>query len=472
MKGKKELCKRLNTFLVALFVVFSSVSLALSPLVTSSVKAVSDYDDDYQTVAPLTINSNGECDPLLDVSYNWSTYMDEDDDYASFQTAIETGSWGVSQLPNYGGGTGFSAYIVYWKEVGDMTLRWGEGGTPEGYIEALGTDHIKIIQLSCNPSGPNEGEWNGFKDVSDFGAAYVSGDGGDVINYFYNGEVSYPPDYEGDPINTEPVGLPQYPDFGYTVFPDYALKALYLRNLHDLNDTVNNWGYTLYNATEAWEEDGEYIDYQSLDLFEPYDFQLPGKGQYLLRINIQVSPPGAPRDDIQQITFKINANGTLQDGSTINDDCTDGVCEPPSPYEDCDTYDSLDIIGGVGCHLRNAMTFLRLALIELFIPNVSFMTNYWTSLTDFLNEKLGFIYQSIAQIVSLLGAMITNAATTDCTYDPGGEIFGAEFELDICQFEDNFPTAWAVLSSLIRGLTVLAIVFAFNRKYHDVVEAR
>jgi len=407
---------------------------------------------------------------------------------ASYNAAVAgNGAWYVAyDQKNNGDNTSNPYFInIYWVDNKDQwSFKFTEpsGGAPgqmaivrnQGvgdfvklHMATIGsTNLIQGAQGDCEP----EYLWGGVDYDSNGTGWQVDENGNAISKMFVNTFTTvYPPGYEGDEVPSTVGGIKSVPDFTYQVTEKYKLTALYNRNL-EINETVSKWNYKTFSANDDWTEKDQ-LDTKTLPIIQTYDYTLPGKGKYLLKININVAPPGAPRTDIKELTFKIDANGTYQFGSTLKDDCTNGVCEPPSPYEDCSTY-GIDLIGGFGCIIGNFQKWLFITLNNLFVPSSSFMTEFWSSLTGFLNEKLGFIYQSVATLISLLTGMIANATTTDCTYTPGGTFFGAPLNLNFCSFEQSFPVAWNTMTAIVRSITVLALVFAFQRKYHEIMEAR
>lgn len=273
-----------------------------------------------------------------------------------------------------------------------------------------------------------------------------------------------------------------------------------------LPEVTPTGGYTIKGYSVEWTlwecsswtdvpptcEDSEIVDHKIQDQNKKYEYTVSTYKNYKLEAQYLVqecyryaSYPDTPDHcvyvdlgtelpdyDFTSTTVRLNINGDNIAGDTADADCNvAGYCEPPSPYEDCSTYGA-DLIGGFGCHLRNFGTFLKLTLQWLFVPSGSYFNNYWTELTSFLNDKLGFIYQSLASILSLLASMIDAAATEECTYTPQGSLYGSTIQFNLCKFEEINPAGFTLIVTLMRSLTVVALIFAFNRKYHEILEKR
>jgi len=218
-------------------------------------------------------------------------------------------------------------------------------------------------------------------------------------------------------------------------YGDYTLEAQYL--------AVECYRYPSYPATPDY---CVTIDYGQAAQFEDYDF-VP-------------------------TTVYLEINGQSITGDTRDAECdVSGFCEAPSPYEDCGTYGT-DLIGGLGCQFRNFGVFMGIMLRNLFVPPASFFQEYWNRFNSFMNTKLGFLYQSITSLVGIVTAMISNVGSANCVLQTPGEIWGAPFRLNGCALNEISPVIWTGVSTLLRGAVVIGFVYAFHRKYVQVMEAR
>jgi len=282
---------------------------------------------------------------------------------------------------------------------------------------------------------------------------------------------------------TEPPALavPASPSVGWTVFDTNVLNGHYTGR-SDLCIPSNIEGGCV-TPRLRWTVIGpgeEILNTAVTDLYQPYEFKLPGNDQYIFEIEyVHPGPPAAlfnPDIRLVKARFTINANGTFLMGSTDLNECTTTgdvlECEERSPYEDCTVY-GLDVVGGIGCQFRNFGVWLRNTLINLFVPNYSFYNNWVSEFGTYLNDKLGFVYSAFGLVIGTFTGVISNASTGKCTIAPPGQLFGATVNFDVCSTQTLIGnTAWTVLQGLVIGLTVLGLSFAALRKYQEVVTAR
>lgn len=263
-----------------------------------------------------------------------------------------------------------------------------------------------------------------------------------------------------------------YPEVDYQV-SNRDLKAQYKKNVPN----ASHISWLVYEADDDYSIVGDPIyteinNHISVD--DGFDYKFSKTGKYVLTIGVTSLPPYLPIPDDYRpmpIVVQLNVDGTDFSGSTTAEGCQDGYCEVQSPYEDCSEYGT-DIAGAIGCHFGNMLVALKIMLTFLFVPSRDFLSDYWTAMSEFLNEKLGFLYQSIASVVSFLGILITSAATADCDYVPSGTFYGSSITIDACVFEEVYPAGFTVFRSLVTAITVLALVMAFQRRYHEALESR
>jgi len=296
---------------------------------------------------------------------------------------------------------------------------------------------------------------------------------------FFNAPIDYPPDYEGDlPPDTAEMPIFKSPDFSYTV-DGSGVTAQYIGPGCIQSDEDPNL-CSLFNLSYGMQKDGGEYEYQVLGPKDTYKFQVPEYGHYNLTV-IYVEK-GVPYANLpSEFTFRSTTVEMYIDGSnTYSADTlmcgllTDGYknCPEVSPYEDCTDY-GLDVVGGLGCVIRNFGVFLRGMLVTLFVPPQSFFSGYFEQFGQFLNDKLGFLYQSIALVFEILGSVITNAVTPKCELRPPGTLFGSEVSFNMCEFQNAFgEPIFIVIQSMIIGITVVTLIFAGIRKYQEVVDKR
>lgn len=481
---------------VLLLLSSSAVSLLTSPLAS----AASVYDNKFQAISSLEIGT--EACGYEDISLTWSRYITDDfwwnkagsngvrDSWRSqFESAVANGrSWGVVQIEGTGG---LKSAQVWWTDH-DTQIDWGASGTDSPMIVDNDTSNrirtVTIQRQGADFGDPCDDSQNSSRAVYDDVNSFLPlGTSLPVKILFLNvSDPNYPDDYAGIEIpNTYiPPGDAGKPEIGYTV-DRYDFLGNYLKNL-DLNTLVEGTeNDTNYKVCWLVAEviDGDVSDegnffYCTLP-DEPFKYRFKHYGTYVITVDVmwRGSPyPGFPEevDDFPPTIIQLDIDGSSYEGNTLTDDCSGGVCVPPSPYEDCsELFGDLDLIGGFGCVMRNFGTFLRILLTNMFLPRNGFYESFFGDISKFLEQKLGFIYQSIATLFSLLGGIITASATPNPILSPtGGTFFGTTVNFDMSYLEDNFPAMWTAIITIVRSATVLALIFAFYRKWHEVVDHR
>lgn len=190
--------KRIKRSSYALLLVLGLIAaLAISPIAASAASA---YDNYYASTDRLELLNAG-CTVetrAADVAFSWRQYIKASSFGSSFDTALHSGSYGVSFLPRYGmsGNTVTDkAVIVYWSENSQMSIDW----MGWGYMVAHTPTHAAIMQLGGTTSNICS------VMVANYGTGYISSNDGAVMNYFFTGDVTYPTGYEGSAIvGTQP----------------------------------------------------------------------------------------------------------------------------------------------------------------------------------------------------------------------------------------------------------------------------
>lgn len=144
------------------------------------VSAASAYDNVFHSTDTLTLQ-HGSC--TLDVTSTWKNYLGS---YASsFQTAVENGTWGISQFPRYvvdsNNNVIKKALQVYWSESQTMNATFIGGGWK--YIQASSSSYSIAIEANDCVGGSLV--------VSRYSSnpGMLSSEDQSVVNYFYNGTV-------------------------------------------------------------------------------------------------------------------------------------------------------------------------------------------------------------------------------------------------------------------------------------------
>lgn len=265
--------------------------------------------------------------------------------------------------------------------------------------------------------------------------------------------------------------LPSYPD------DDYRIEYTLFECKGGLEDTLCN--------------DPEVVNYEVGNKGEQVKFDVSKYGDYMMEMGYLVggctryeSYPATPdycyftepetSDEYAYLTSTVpmKIDGSVFSGDTRNQNCdVAGFCEPLSPYEDCSVH-GVDIVAGIGCHFRNFGVFLGITLRNLFVPSAAYFEQFWQRFNDFWSQKLGFVYQSISVLVGFITGVVSQASTTTCSISPDGEIFGAEFSVDVCAFQNMAPAIFTAIQVFIIGATVLMLCFAGVRKYQEVLGRR
>lgn len=173
--------------------------------------------------------------------------------------------------------------------------------------------------------------------------------------------------------------------------------------------------------------------------------------------------------------LKIDGTSYVLDSDDMNCEAG-GVCEQPSPYEDCSVYGA-DVVGGLGCVIRNFGVFLRSLFVSLFVPPPGPFNDAFTGLRDTFTSHLGFLIYPITFIGSLLNAFVAYDNIDSCTpavclptfTAPAGII--PEFSIDLGAIESHWPTLWSYIKISLTGITVFGLIIALYHKYMRIVKA-
>ena len=320
--------------------------------------------------------------------------------------------------------------------------------------------------------------------------------------FIVSDNIDYPEGYEGSPV---PGGVGTKtvvkPDFTYSVNnKDVQAKDYNLT----LPTITPDEGYTIEGYSVEWSlfKCGSYTDvgnlcndsslskYQILGQDDTFNYSVSDYGDYHLQANYLVqecyrypSYPATPDYcfyvdfgaeaelddyDFTSTTVHLKIDGSSFSGDTKEGECdVSGFCEPPSPYEDCSTY-GLDIVGGLGCVIRNFGVWLTNTLKMLFIPTGQFFNELFSDFGDFFNEKLGFIAYPISFLIGFFTDVMNAAGTPTCSLE-GGSIFGVNADVDLCTMQDKVPVIYNGIITFIRAAVAFTLIFALFRKYHEVV---
>lgn len=415
----------LGTLFLALSLLLSFLASVALPFV---VKAASAQDSAYTTVPQLILGNDdfyrgethiGGCS--VDMSASWSSLFSLDTQgmqqsyIDSFNTAMENGRWGVSQIfADYNGGSTARASLisVYWTENTSLGLIWS-GNSEYSSVSLQTPYHSATFLTSAYNTGGSD--CTPVLQGYDLGAMVSQSDqAGDSFtkNFFvYTDHPNYPEGYEGIPIVDSPTILGViHPDISYVV-KDKKVTLLYKQNI----------GGCIMNWTWAKEGDSNH-DIVTQNASEPFIIDVPDYGAYSFLADLQfVGPPAIctpfpEGSTVVPTTLTLEIDGTDFTGGTDEMDCTNqggyAGCVAPSPYLDCSIFAGTapygfgggefpDILGGFGCHLTNFMKGLEIFLFSMFVPSSHMLSQNFTSLQDTLDENGGVAGVITAPIVSL-----------------------------------------------------------------------
>jgi len=429
--------------LLGLFLL-SSLALSFSGLLSSRVNAVSDYDGAIRVTPQISLIST-DGTQNINVSndqgdYAWFELVNNSSCSTSVKedllTALGSGSVIISQQ-NISGADDTQVAITYNTTPNQTILSTNFHTYPpdqsyfnvpngQSYIQMYIQNNGTIV-VSC---GANTATFSTSQALDGYYNSYI---------YYSTYDIQYPSGYVGDTAPEEP-SLPTYPSFGYTLDSDKKLIVNYLRNL-DLNiegNTGYTWRYTLYNATEEYEIDGEPLETAYRGIIAPYNYQFDTIGKYILEIDLQVTPPAALRPEIKQVVLKLNANGQFMVGST--DNCAGGICEPPET--NCDIY-----LGGVE---RMSCMFTKTTNIGVLNPSINAFKGLFSSV-----------------IVSETPSC--EIPISDITIS--GSVFPlSDLDNTACESTTSIHTAFPVLALALNFITALGIFYLIGRLINKLTD--
>jgi len=117
----------------------------------------------------------------------------------------------------------------------------------------------------------------------------------------------------------------------------------------------------------------------------------------------------------------------------------------------------------------------------LVVPQSSYFEDFFTSLTTFMTEKLGFLLYPFEWVLQTVDTLQNDppggAGRDDCYLFIDATFFGYEPEggwnLNIaCAMHDLSPAFWNGFTSLIKALTFMGLLAMLYRQYQSVVEAK
>lgn len=165
---------------------------------------------------------------------------------------------------------------------------------------------------------------------------------------------------------------------------------------------------------------------------------------------------------IKPSVFSLDLSQMLDNGDTER--CEPGAsndeyglwCATGSDFEECDFAD-------LGCHIRNLGVLIMNGLKHLFIPNSQIIDTRVNEFTTFIQNKLGFIYDSTAMFFGFIGSIVTGASNPTCNLNTGS-ISGKSVNINLCNARNIIGSqAFDLGLALFRGVIALGFAFASLR---------
>jgi len=438
----------------------------------SSVNAASEHDNALQITnsIPIQFSYPGtQICPEVDIAADWGSIIVNSSYGDSFQQALQTGSWGITTQS-------FSMQLSQGTYTDNFaTAFWVENTTGSSttfhnsYVQVNSPDQIHTLKIGIPETGGCDIVTSQYQTPNSF---QISSENGGNKLFLSTFPVTYPVGYEGQLVpDSANIKTKLYPDVEYQV-QDKKLKAIYKKNIP--NGSHVSW--MIYKADNDWNtEDNPHFTKinQPLSSGSVFDYEFEDRGKYTLFIGISTLPPYLPfPDDIEVMprVIRINIDGTTFSGSTDGEECNDGYCEEISPYEDCSTYGT-DIIGGIGCHFRNFGVLIRIILTFLFVPDTDNTEYVFSIIFDGFKNTLGFIYDIVEFVVRLVGGFLFPSTSLQICNWQFGSFFNNNFSLNICSFEQNFPSSFNTVKFTIQAFTVFGLISGIYMEYRRIIRA-
>lgn len=491
---------KITRILAALLILFTSVSSVL--LSSKMAGAASIYDDYYHRTEAIKVNGNnygGNTCSDQDISANWSSYILDKSKWlnptyngnadVSLQNAFDHGRWGVSMSNQWGGSGYYTSVSVFWTEDTSLAVNWNAA---DERIEVNG-NQVHAITISsrlivfgngdCTPIawGHYQVPFTVVSTKKPFVNSPASANeaGGTTNLFIYSDHYNYPSGYAG----------PQIPD-SFTPKPDFYVP--YILNVDDKNITVTpkpidsggkcwKWASTL--KKQGTSSSNNFFDWETIQATDYLASNAPaelrareyGNDYAIGMLAYDCDAPAAKISDSYNLMLsrvyplKVDGSSYILDSDDLN--CENGgVCEEPSPYEDCAAFGA-DIIGGLGCVMRNFGVFLRSLFMTLFVPSPGFFKDYFSDFKSFIDTKFGFLIWPLTFAVDFVNAFFNgvNGTNNICNWS-FGNLFNSDFKLNFCSLEQNFPTAFNTARYMIQAFTVFVLISGLYSHYRRLLK--
>lgn len=111
-------------------------------------------------------------------------------------------------------------------------------------------------------------------------------------------------------------------------------------------------------------------------------------------------------------------------------------------------------------------------IAQIFAPDANQVKSDFDSLTDFMEEKFGFLTYPFVFISDIFNAFNNTSnqwcTTTSCTKN-FGNFYGQPFIIDITQLKTSVPTYYNWFVIVMRGMVVLALLLSLRQKFVKVL---
>jgi len=126
-----------------------------------------------------------------------------------------------------------------------------------------------------------------------------------------------------------------------------------------------------------------------------------------------------------------------------------------------------NLFSSVGNSIANAFQAFGVGLYSLFVPSGQQLSADWNAFSSTMQTKLGFLLWPFSFVTSLFSA--TLSPTTPCCTIGAGTFMHASWPgINLKYASIALPTLWSFLTDMIKGLSILILLFALRRKFLEI----
>lgn len=233
----------------------------------------------------------------------------------------------------------------------------------------------------------------------------------------------------------------------------------------------------------------------------PINFAKTGADTYQLEVR------GYP--DGKYATFNPTTGDTVSYGTINNENIPYAVCvsalqnasysndwdQPqfpgsiPNPGGACNAWDFACYFSKIGDSITDlfegvaeTLVAIARAIVQgfamLFLPSEGILQAFFSDLSSFFTQKLGFLLYPFEFFGDLFEALTSNS--DQCTEYHGtfensellhnGTFFGQPVNLSLCSIQTSLPLVWQIVTLIIRSITIFAVVIALRKKIMEVMK--